>query len=126
MCEMCPTSVAIPVEVTMKLPAPRVTFVFMKTMSVRSPRGVSSDPTASTPFETGRLSPVSAASAISSVAAERRRPSAGTRSPASIETTSPGTSCSAGICTSSPPRRTRALTIIIFWSAATASAALPS
>ena len=61
-------------------------------MSVRSPSGVSADSTASTPFETGRLSPVSADSAISSVAADSRRPSAGTTSPASIETTSPGTS----------------------------------
>ena len=29
MCEMWPTSVAIPVDVTTKLPVPRVTFVFM-------------------------------------------------------------------------------------------------
>ncbi len=29
MCEMWPTSVAIPVDVTMNVPAPRVTFVFM-------------------------------------------------------------------------------------------------
>ena len=123
---MWPTSVDIPVVVTTKLPAPRVTFVFMKTMSVRSPSGVSVDATDSIPFDTGRLSPVSADSATSSVAAERSRPSAGTTSPASIETTSPGTSSPAGSCTSSPPRRTRALTIIIFWSAATASAAFPS
>ena len=123
---MWPTSVAIPVDVTTKLPEPRVTFVFMKTMSVRSPSGVSGDSTLSTPFETGMLSPVSAASAISSVAADSSRPSAGTTSPASIETMSPGTSSSAGICTSSPSRRTRALMIIIFCSAATASAALPS
>ena len=38
---MWPTSVDIPVDVTTKLPAPRVTFVFMKTMSVRSPSGAS-------------------------------------------------------------------------------------
>ncbi len=126
MCEIWPTSVAIPVVVTTKVPEPRVTFVFMKTMSVRSPSGVSGDPTLSTPFETGKLSPVSAASAISSVAADSSLPSAGTRSPASIDTMSPGTSPSAGICTSSPSRRTRALMIIIFCSAATASAALPS
>jgi hypothetical protein len=69
---------------------------------------------------------VSADSATSSVAADSRRPSAGTTSPASIATTSPGTSSSAGIWRSSPSRRTRALTIIIFCSAATASAALPS
>ena len=41
-------------------------------MSVRSPSGVSADSTASTPFETGRLSPVSADSAISSVAAREQ------------------------------------------------------
>ena len=62
----------------------------MKTMSVRSPSGVSGDSTLSTPFETGRLSPVSAASAISSVAADSSRPSAGTMSPASTDTMSPG------------------------------------
>ena len=126
MWEMWPTSVAIPVVVTTKTPVPRVTFVFMKTMSVRSPSGVSGDSTLSTPFDTGRLSPVSAASAISSVAADSNRPSAGTMSPASTCTMSPGTSCSAGICRSSPSRRTRALMIIICCSAATASAALPS
>src|SRR5215211_3322737 len=95
-------------------------------MSVRSPSAASAAATASTPFPTGRLSPVSAASATSSVAAASTRPSAGTRSPASISTTSPGTSCSAGSWASAPSRRTRALTIIIFASAATAAAALPS
>ncbi len=95
-------------------------------MSVRSPSGASGAWTASTPFPTGRLSPVSAASATSSVAAASTRPSAGTTSPASIATTSPGTSCSAGSSVSAPSRRTRALTIIIFASAATAAAALPS
>ncbi len=95
-------------------------------MSVRSPSGASSCVTVSMPFPTGMLSPVSADSATSSVAAFNSRPSAGTTSPASIETTSPGTSPSAGTWTSSPPRWTRALTIIIFCSAATAAAALPS
>ena len=38
----------------------------------------------------------------------------GTTPPASIDTMSPGTSCSAGIWTSSPPRCTPALMIIIF------------
>ena len=71
-------------------------------MSVRSPSGASSCVTVSMPFGTGMLSPVSADSATSSVAAFSSRPSAGTTSPASIETTSPGTSCSAGIWTSSP------------------------
>ena len=123
---MWPTSVPIPVEVTAKSPVPRVTLVFMKTMSVRSPSGVSGLSIVSTDFETGRLSPVNADSATSSVAASSSRPSAGTMSPASIATTSPGTSCSAGSSTSSPSRRTRALMNIIFWSAATAAAAFPS
>ena len=124
--EMWPTSVDIPVAVTTNSPAPRVTDVFMKTMSVRSPSGVSSLVSVSTPFETGRLSPVSADSATSSVAAAVSRPSAGTRSPASTRTMSPGTSSSAASSASAPSRSTRALTIIIFWSAATAAAAFPS
>ena len=89
--EMCPTSVAIPVAVTTMVPAPRVTFVFMKAMSSRSPSPLSSD-TVSTCLGTGRLSPVSADSSISSVAARMILPSAGTMSPASMLTTSPGTS----------------------------------
>jgi hypothetical protein len=72
------------------------------------------------------LSPVSADSATSSVAALSSRPSAGTTSPASIATMSPGTSCSAGTSISRPSRRTFALTIIIFCNAATAAAAFPS
>ena len=95
-------------------------------MSVRSPSGVSGSLTVSSPLETGMLSPVSADSPTSSVADSRMRPSAGTTSPASIDTTSPGTSCSAGSSMSWPPRCTFALMIIIFCSAATASAAFPS
>ena len=38
---MWPTSVAMPVAVTMNRPVPRVTFVFMYTMSVRSPSAAS-------------------------------------------------------------------------------------
>ena len=38
---MCPTSVAMPVAVTTIVPAPRVTWVFMKAMSTRSPRAAS-------------------------------------------------------------------------------------
>ena len=124
--EMWPTSVAIPVAVTTNSPAPRVTLVFMYTMSVRSPSGVSVPATVSVPLATGRLSPVSADSATSSVAARTSRPSAGTTSPASIATTSPGTNCSAGICSSRPSRLTLALTIIICCRAATAATAFPS
>ena len=124
-CEMWPTSVAMPVDVTTKLAAPRVTWVFMNAMSTRSPRPAPS-PTTSTCFGTGALSPVRADSSISRVAARMIRPSAGTRSPASIFTMSPGTRSSIGTCTTSPPRRTLACTTIIFWSAATLASALPS
>ncbi len=123
---MCPTSVSMPVAVTTNVPVPRVAFVFMKTMPLRSPSGTSSPVTASVPLETGTLSPVSADSAISSVAAWSSRPSAGMMSPASTDTMSPGTSWSAGSSSSRPSRRTFALMIIIFWRAATAAAALPS
>ena len=123
---MRPTSVAIPVAVTTNSPVPRVMLVFMYTMSVRSPSGVPAPATASVDLVTGRLSPVSADSATSSLAAFSSRPSAGTISPASITTTSPGTSLSAGIPASWPSRLTLALMITIFCRAATAAAALPS
>ena len=69
---------------------------------------------------------MSADSETSSVAAVSSRPSAGTMSPASIETISPGTSCSAGISASWPSRLTLAVMIIIFCRAATDAAAFPS
>ena len=124
--EMCPTSVCIPVAVTTISPRPRVTVEFMYAMSRRSPSGTSSPAMGSRLLRTGVLSPVSAASSISSVAATRRRPSAGILSPASNATTSPGTSSSPGTSASSPPRRTCARITSIFCSAATLSAALPS
>ena len=95
-------------------------------MSTRSPSGTSSPVTGSRLLDTGVLSPVSPASSISSVAATRIRPSAGTLSPASKPTMSPGTSSSAGISTRWPSRRTFAVMISICRSAATLSAALPS
>ena len=97
--EMCPTSLDIPVAVTTISPRPRVTCEFMYAMSTRSPSGTSSPVTGSRLLATGVLSPVSPASSISSVAATRIRPSAGTLSPASKPTMSPGTSSSAGIST---------------------------
>ena len=59
------------------------------------------------PLATGALSPVRAASWVSHVAERIRRPSAGTRSPASTWTMSPGTTSSAGMSTSWPSRTTR-------------------
>ena len=72
------------------------------------------------------LSPVRAASSISSVAVTKRRPSAGTRSPASISTMSPGTTLSASISTASPSRRTRVMFFIMLWSDARLASALAS
>jgi hypothetical protein len=95
-------------------------------MSTRSPRATSLPDTASTDLATGIDSPVRPASSISSVADTRIRPSAGTLSPASKLTMSPGTSSSAGIPSISPSRRTRAVMISICRRAATLSAALPS
>ena len=95
-------------------------------MQVRSPSGTSSPGTGSVDLPTGRLSPVSAASSISRVAARVIRPSAGTRLPASTSTTSPGTSCPASISTACPSRRTRAMVFIIWASAATLSSAFAS
>src|SRR4051794_21169280 len=97
----------------------------MNAMSTRSPSEASAL-TAASSLGTGALSPVSADSSISRVAARTRRPSAGTRSPASMLMTSPGTmSCIATIAIA-PFRRTLAWTTIIFWSAATLASALPS
>ena len=123
---MWPISVSMPVAVTISSPRPRVTEVFMYAMQVRSPSGTSSPGTGSVDLPTGRLSPVSAASSISSVAARLTRPSAGTRLPASTSTTSPGTSSSASISTAWPSRRTRAIVFIICDSALTLSSALDS
>ncbi len=122
---MWPTSVAMPVVVTRMVPAPRVTWQFMNAMSTRSPRAASAA-TASTCLGVGTLSPVSADSSISRVAAERMRASAGTRSPASMFTMSPGTSSSMGTSTSSPSRRTFDLTTIILDRAEALASALPS
>ena len=87
-------------------PVPRVTEVFWKSMFVRSPSGdVAPRAAASASFGTGALSPVSAASCASSVADRTIRPSAGTMSPASTWTRSPGTTSTAG--TGSARRRAR-------------------
>ena len=99
----------------------------MKAMQIRSPSGTSSPgDRARSSFPTGRLSPVSAASSISSVAATKIRPSAGTRLPASTRTTSPGTSSSASISIAWPSRRTRAIVFIILASASTLASAFAS
>ena len=95
-------------------------------MQVRSPRGTSAPVTGAMSLLTGRLSPVKAASSISSVAATVIRPSAGTRFPASTNTTSPGTNSTASTSSTWPSRRTRAMVFIIEARAATLSSAFAS
>ena len=122
---MWPTCVSMPVVTTRIVPAPRVTWVFMNAMSTRSPRAASAA-TASTCLGVGTLSPVSADSSISRVAAVRMRASAGTRSPAWRLTMSPGTSWSMGTSTRSPSRRVLAVTTSVWLRASAADDALLS
>ena len=96
----------MPVAVTTIAAVPRVTAVFWNSMFVRSPTGVSSPVSAAASLATGALSPVSAASCVSSVAERTIRPSAGTMSPASSCTRSPGTTSVAGMSARAPSRTT--------------------
>ena len=98
----------------------------MKAMQWRSPRGTSVLAIVSVSFDEATLSPVRAASSISTLAARNSRPSAGTRLPASIRTTSPGTKPSASISMACPSRRTRAVLLSIFSSAARLASAFDS
>ena len=74
----------------------------------------------------GALSPVSAASCASSVADATIRPSAGTMSPASSRTTSPGTISSAGTISTWPSRTTRVCGTCSLASASTLARAFSS
>ena len=86
----------MPVAVTTIAAVPRVTAVFWNSMFERSPSATSGPASTPASFATGALSPVSAASCVSSVAEWTIRPSAGTMSPASTWTMSPGTMSTAG------------------------------
>ena len=121
-----PIWVCIPVAVTTSVPVPRVTEVFWKSMFVRSPRATSADASTPASFAMGALSPVSAASCASRVADRMIRPSAGTMSPASSCTTSPGTSSVASVRVTTPPRTTRACGTCILASASTLARAVSS
>jgi hypothetical protein len=101
-----PIWVLMPVAVTTIEAVPRVTDVFWKSMLERSPSPTSASASTLASFATGALSPVSAASCASSVAERTTRPSAGTRSPASSTTTSPGTTWDAGTSPTLPSRST--------------------
>ena len=72
-----PISVSMPAAVTTIAPVPRVTEVFWNSMSVRSPSATSGEGSTAASLATGALSPVSAASCVSSVAERMIRPSAG-------------------------------------------------
>jgi hypothetical protein len=126
MVAMRPISVCMPVAVMTTVEVPRVTDVFWKTMSVRSPNATSPGARVPPSLATGALSPVSAASCTSRVADRRMRPSAGTRSPASRRTMSPGTRSTAGTMLSSPARTTFASGTCIFDSASTLARAASS
>ena len=103
-----PICVCIPVAVTTIVPVPRVTEVLWNSMLVWSPRPTSAEASGLASLAIGALSPVSAASCASRVADRTIRPSAGTMSPASTWTMSPGTTCVAAIIVTSPSRTTRA------------------
>ena len=77
-------------------------------------------------FDTGRLSPVSAASAVCSAVDWISRASAGTVSPSSTRMMSPGTSSAAGMLCRAPSRMTLACAADIWRSAATACSARDS
>jgi len=126
MVAMWPTAERMPVSVTRISPWPRVTFVSMKAMFRQSPRGGFGVAITSPVFSTAVLSPVRAASSICRFAAAITRPSAGTRSPASTITMSPGTIPSASIREIRPSRRTFATIFIILFSAATLAPAFAS
>ncbi len=94
-------------------------------MQRRSPRAASWRQCA-TDFSTGTDSPVSAASSTSRFFTLSRRRSAGTLSPETSSTTSPGTSCAASISWRSPSRRTMACGESMSRMAFRAFSALPS
>jgi hypothetical protein len=91
----------------------------------RSATGVAAGRTTSS-FSTGSDSPVSADSSTCSSASVTRRRSAGTLSPASSTTRSPGTSSSEAMVRGRPSRTTRACVCTIDLSASSADSALDS
>jgi hypothetical protein len=77
-------------------------------------------------FDTGRLSPVSAASAVCRIVEWIRRTSAAMVSPSSMSRMSPGTSSAAAMLCREPPRITFARAAAMRRSAATACSARDS
>ncbi len=120
---MRPSSVCMPVATTMPTPRPAATWVPLYDMQRRSPRATLSWSTGSVSLSTGSDSPVRVASSTRSPATSTKRRSAGTMAPASICTTSPGTSSRAAISTVRPSRTTRTIGTAILRSAAIACSA---
>ena len=122
---MRPICVRMPVSTTAMRAVPRVTDVFWNTIDVRSASAVSAVFSAG-PFGIGSDSPVRDDSCVSRFAERRIRPSAGTRSPDSSSTMSPGTSPVASIWCSVPSRMTRAFGVCSFARASTLRRAFTS
>ena len=102
-----PTSVCMPMSVIIIFPRPLVMKLPENTMFLRSPSATWPG-MASVILSTLRLSPVRALSSIFKPAHSIIRPSAGTISPASKRTISPGIRSLAGSCTTLPSRNTDA------------------
>ena len=117
-----PISVFMPVAVTTAKPRPYVAAVPLKTMFVLSPSDTSSA-TAATSLATGKLSPVSAASATCRATDRITRASAGIVSPSSMRIMSPGTTSTAATLRRTPSRTTFAFAADICRNAVTACSA---
>ena len=122
---MRPISVSTPVATATPAPCPAATIVPEKAMPLRSPSAASAG-TAASLFSAATDSPVSTASSIRRPRALMSLRSAGTRSPASISTMSPGTISAAATLARAPSRTTLALGEIMLRMAASALSALPS
>ena len=121
-----PISVAAPVAVTTKRPAPRATVVPASSEVCRSASGASAGSGGAARLLVASDSPVSADSSTCRSVASTSRPSAGTRSPAPRATTSPTTTSSAGRSLTWPPRRRCAVGASSARTAAAALSARPS
>ena len=117
-----PNSVCMPVAHTTALPRPYVTVVPVNTMFLRSPTRASCRIGASS-LVTGNDSPVSGASSHWMEWFSTSRASAGILSPASITSTSPGTSSLDATSSSAPPRSTVIIGVNMLFSASRARSA---
>jgi len=103
-----PASLAAPVATTIARPRPPVTTLPRKTRFTRSAIGTIGSASASTPFRTGKLSPVSALSSTASPSTATSRPSAAIGVPGSSSSRSPRTISSAATRCGRPSRITSA------------------